>query len=70
MNVVHGPMSIPVDLEVSRFREFHSKDLVEVWGYVGDYEVCIYLSKTDKWVQALRKAIKRAARREPRSPES
>ena len=43
-----------MELEVSRYREFRGEDLVEVWGHVGDYEVCIYLSKADERVRKLK----------------
>lgn len=37
---------IQVDLEVTSCRQL--KDgMVQVWGHVGDYEVCVYLPKTD-----------------------
>ena len=59
MNTVHEPITIPVDLEVSRYREFRGEDLVEVWGHVGDYEVCIFLSKADERVRKLKQAKRR-----------
>jgi hypothetical protein len=54
VNAEQEPISISVDLEVSRFREFRGEDLVEVWGHVGDYEVCIFLSKADERVKTLK----------------
>ena len=60
MNAVHEPTTISVEMEVSRYREFRGEDLVEVWGHVGDYEVCIFLSRADERVQK----IKRESHRE------
>ena len=55
MNAVQEPTTISVEMEVSRFREFRGEDLVEVWGHVGDYEVCIFLSKADERVRKIKR---------------
>jgi hypothetical protein len=38
---------VPVDLEVSRYRVYREDRLVQVWGWVGDYEVSVWLPDTD-----------------------
>jgi hypothetical protein len=43
MSFVQSAAVIPVDLHVTRFRTHVEDGLVEVWGYVGDYEVCVHL---------------------------
>jgi hypothetical protein len=54
MNAVHEPTMISVEMEVSSYREYRGEELVEVWGHVGDYEICIVLSKADKRVQRIK----------------
>lgn len=39
--------TIPVDLVVTRFRTFPEDGMVELWGEVGDYEVCVHLPLDD-----------------------
>jgi hypothetical protein len=43
MDSVQSSAVIQVDMSVSRYRSFPEDGLVEVWGYVGDYEVCVHL---------------------------
>ncbi len=43
MNFVQSAAVIPVDLHVSQYRMYSEDGLVEVWGHVGDYEVCVFL---------------------------
>ena len=43
MDFLQSSAVISVDLEVTRFRRHPIDGMVEVWGYVGDYEVCIWL---------------------------
>jgi hypothetical protein len=43
MTFVQSSAVIPVDLHVPRYRVHPEDGLVEVWGYVGDYEVCVHL---------------------------
>jgi hypothetical protein len=50
---VQTSATIPVDLEVSRYRTFPEDGMVELWGHVGDYEVCVHLPLTDDRVRAL-----------------
>jgi len=51
--------TISVDMDVSRYREYRGEDLVEVWGHVGDYEICIFLSKADERVQKIKQGPRR-----------
>ena len=43
MNFVQSSAVIPVDLQVTQHRLHWEDGTVEVWGYVGDYEVCVFL---------------------------
>lgn len=43
MESVETSVVIQVDMQVSRFRPFPEDGMVEVWGHVGDYEVCVFL---------------------------
>jgi hypothetical protein len=45
---------VEISEECPRYREFRGEDLVEVWGHVGDYEVCIFLSKADERVRKIK----------------
>lgn len=45
-------MTIQVPLTIERI-ETIGRDVVQVWGHVGDYEVCLYLPKTDPRVAPL-----------------
>lgn len=49
----YDPPSIKVDMAVSRCRAFEEDGTVEVWGYVGDYEVCLWLPLDDPQVRPL-----------------
>lgn len=44
---------IQVDMSVTRYRTFPEDRMVEVWGYVGDYEVCVHLPIADAQAQGL-----------------
>ena len=59
MNAVQEPITISVEMEVSRYRAFRGEDLVEGWGHVGDYEVCIFLSKADERVRKIKRGSHR-----------
>lgn len=39
--------TVQIGLDVTRYRVFDEEGVVEVWGYVGDYEVCVLLPRTD-----------------------
>jgi hypothetical protein len=43
MDFLQSSAVIQVDMNVTRYRSFPEDGLVEVWGYVGDYEVCLHL---------------------------
>ena len=43
MGFVQSSAVIPVDMDVTRYRSYPEEGLIGVWGYVGDYEVCIHL---------------------------
>lgn len=45
------PGTIQVDLEVTSCEVFRADDMVQVWGYVGDYQVCLWLPLDDPRVQ-------------------
>ncbi len=49
-------MTIRVDLEVSRYEEYPEDGMVQVWGYVGDYEVCVWLPADGEQARLLRRA--------------
>jgi hypothetical protein len=36
-----------VDLSVTRWQEFPEDGMVQVWGWVGDYEVSVWLPRHD-----------------------
>jgi hypothetical protein len=47
MGFTQSNVTIPVEMLVTRYREFPEDGMVEVWGYVGDYEVCVHLPLDD-----------------------
>jgi hypothetical protein len=53
MSFVQSAAVIPVDLHVTRFRPYPEDGLVEVWGYVGDYEVCMHLPLAEAQARGL-----------------
>jgi hypothetical protein len=53
MSFVQSTAVIPVDLQVTRYRLFPEDGLVEVWGYVGDYEVCVHMPVDDAKARGL-----------------
>ena len=55
MSFVQAAASIQVDMQVSRYRTFPGDGMVEIWGHVGDYEVCIHLSLEDACARGLLK---------------
>jgi hypothetical protein len=50
---VQTSATIKVDLELSRYRTFPEDGMVELWGHVGDYEICVHLPLTDDRVRTL-----------------
>jgi hypothetical protein len=55
MNFVQSSAVIKVDLQVTRHRLHWEDGLVEVWGYVGDYEVCVFLPTAEAFTCGLAK---------------
>lgn len=53
MRFVTTTAVIQVDMSVSRYRMFPEDGMVEVWGHVGDYEVCIHLPIHDAQARGL-----------------
>ena len=47
METPREPIRILVEPEVTRFQEHPEDSLVQVWGYVGDYEISVWLSRDD-----------------------
>lgn len=45
--------TVLIDLDVTRYRVFDEEGVVEVWGYVGDYEVCVHLPRADARIRPL-----------------
>jgi hypothetical protein len=60
------PAVIQVDMSVERYQEFHGDGLVEVWGWVGDYEVCVWLPMNDPRLQSILPQKKTRTAREQR----
>lgn len=52
----YDPTHIRVDMAVSRCRAFKEDGMAEVWGHVGDYEVCVWLPLDDPRVGPLLEA--------------
>ncbi len=53
MGFVQTNATVPVDMAVTRFRIFREDGMVELWGYVGDYEVCVHVPVDDPRVRPL-----------------
>jgi hypothetical protein len=53
MSFVQSSAVIQVDLSVTRYRSYPEDGMVEVWGYVGDYEVCVHLPIADAQARGL-----------------
>jgi hypothetical protein len=56
---------ITVDLSVRSYRAFPEDGMVQVWGHVGDYDVCVHLPIDDARIQRLLARRSRASRSEP-----
>lgn len=61
----YNPPRIKVDMAVSRCRAFKDDGMAEVWGHVGDYEVCVSLPLDDPQLGPLLEA--QDAKRRPAS---
>jgi hypothetical protein len=46
-------VTIPIDFAVERYRILGTSQVVELWGHVGDYEVCVCLPRHDPRVAAV-----------------
>jgi hypothetical protein len=57
-------------MQVNRYHEFPEDGLVEVWGHVGDYEVCVHLPLEEARSQGLlaKQPRRTAVRREKPEP--
>jgi hypothetical protein len=53
-------VTIPIDFEVEHYRILGSGQAVELWGQVGDYEVCVCLPRHDPRVAAVLSAARHA----------
>ena len=45
--------TIAVDMNVTRYQVFPDDGIVQIWGYVGDYEVSVWLPITDVRVKGI-----------------
>lgn len=61
MAFMQANTTISVDLAVARYRTFPEDGLVEVWGHMGDYEVCVHLPLDDARVRPLLVQAERSA---------
>ena len=69
MGFVQSSAVIQVNLSVTRYRTFPEDGMVEVWGYVGDYEVCLHLPLEEAQSRGLLgKQRRRPAFREENNP--
>lgn len=60
---VQQPTTIAVEMEVTRFQEFLDDGLAQIWGYVGDYEVSVWISLDDPRVKTLKSKKRPAEKR-------
>jgi hypothetical protein len=44
---------LSVEMEVTRYQEYPDDNMVQVWGYVGDYEIAVYLPASDPRLESL-----------------
>ncbi len=70
MGFVQSSAVIQVDMSVTRYRSFPEDGMVEVWGHVGDYEVCVHLPLEEARSQGLLQKQQRRAAARPDKPES
>jgi hypothetical protein len=47
------PVQILIEMDVTRYQDFPEDGFVQVWGYVGDYEVGVCLPHKDWRVQKI-----------------
>ena len=43
--------AIEIRMNVTRYQEFPEDGAVQIWGFVGDFEVSVWLPKNDRRVQ-------------------
>ena len=55
MPTLQGPIQILVEMDVTSYREYPDEDFVQVWEYIGDYEVSVCLPRGDERVQSLKR---------------
>lgn len=53
MGFIQTSAAIKVDMIVTRFRAFPEDGMMEIWGHVGDYEVCIHVPHDDAGAREL-----------------
>jgi hypothetical protein len=51
MNTEPVSATIQVDMEVERFEVFREDGMVQLWGYVGDYQVSVWFPLDDPRVK-------------------
>jgi hypothetical protein len=59
---------VAVPMNVTRIRTIDNNELVQVWGLVGDYEICTYLREDDGRVKAIMKEVKKRHAKAARRP--
>jgi hypothetical protein len=70
MRFIESSAVIPVDLAVTHYRIHAEDQLVEVWGYVGDYEVCVHLPLEQARSRGLRNDVPRQGKKPRTKPRS
>lgn len=55
MQSLQEPITIEVQMEVTRYQEFPEDGFAQVHGYVGDYEISLCIALSDKRVKQLKK---------------
>ena len=53
MATVQTSATIQVEMEVTRYQVFREDGMVQLWGYVGDYETSVCLPLTDPRVAGI-----------------
>jgi hypothetical protein len=69
MGFVQSSAVIQVEMSVTRYRSFPEDGMVEVWGHVGDYEVCIHLPLEQARSRGLLRQERRSAAARREKPE-
>lgn len=62
MAIEQTSATIQVEMEVTRYQVYRRDGAVQVWGYVGDYEVSVCLPLTDPRVAGIVPAQKGSKR--------